>query len=830
MRIALLWIAFGLFCLTKISAQKINSPDVFLGYKLGTEFTYQYQVHSYFKYLETNSINLKLVNYGSTYEGRPLFVAIIGSKVNIERIKAIQESNLTKAGMLKGQELSDQPAIIWLSYNIHGNEAASTETSMKTTYELLTNSSYARFMDNTIVIIDPCLNPDGHTRYVQFYKERVGKERNIMPFTREHIEPWPGGRSNHYFFDLNRDWAWQTQKETKERIELMNQWLPHVHVDFHEMGIDNPYFFSPASEPMHEDISPWQKEFQFNVGKHLAKAFDTRNWLYFTAEIFDLFYPSYGDTYPTFNGAIGMTYEQGGSGKAGLAVLNSYNDTLTLKDRIEHHHIAGIQTIELTHLEAKRLNDEFKQYFHQAQNKPKGNIKSYIIKNIHPNKRVELEDFLNQNGINYGYGVAKPSSTKINVFDYQLRKDTTIQVQSNDMVISAFQPKSTLLKVLFEPYTHLPDSNTYDITAWAIPFAKGLEAYSSSLVLTPGDKQHDEFIQGLPRDGLNALMLDWTHISSAKFLNTALKAGFVARVNDQQIVIDKIVIPLGSILFIKSDNPALEELVALANKHEISLVSFNRSFPDSGPAFGSSRVRRIEKPKVGLVCGNGFNSSEIGEIWHLMDQEIDCSIHLFDKDLLNSSILNELNVLFITSFYDPAWLTESRISDLNKWVQQGGKLVLLENAVKQFAQKEKFGIKIKKEIKSDTTQKLEIRSFYDIERESIGKQNPGSIFKLELDNTHPLAYGYKNHFHILKTNTTIYEPLKDGHLIGIHKKGSHVSGFIGDQIKNHIESGMSIGVESIGKGHVIYFADNPIFRSFWDSGKLFFPNILFMMP
>jgi hypothetical protein len=826
----LLWIVFSFLSLTKISAQQINSPERYLGYELGSDFTYQYQVHSYFKHLESNSNNIKLVPYGSSYEGRPLFVAIIGSPKNLERLEAIRNSNLTKAGIVNGQELDDQPAVIWLSYNIHGNEAASTETSMKTAYELLTNSLYSRFMDNTLVIIDPCLNPDGHTRYVQFYKERVGKRKDIMPFTREHMEPWPGGRSNHYYFDLNRDWAWQTQKETKERIVLMNQWLPHVHVDFHEMGIDNPYFFSPASEPMHEDVSQWQKEFQLNVGKHLSSAFDQRNWLYFTAEIFDLFYPSYGDTYPTFNGAIGMTYEQGGSGRAGLAVLDSNRDTLTLKDRIEHHHIAGIYTVEKTHLEAKRLNQEFKQYFHQAQNKPKGNIKSYIIKNIHPKTRHELEGFLNLNGIKYGYGATNLNINKLNVFNYQMRKDTTIQVQSTDMVISAFQPKSTLLKVLFEPFTHLPDSNTYDITAWAIPYAKGLEAYAGNSVLTPGKQQEVEFVQGLPRDGLNALKLDWTHISASKFLNAALNAGFNARVNDQKITIDNVIIPLGSILFIKSDNPKLEDLYSLANRHEINLVSFNKSFPDSGPSFGSSRVRRIEKPKVGLVCGNGFNSSEIGEIWHLMDREIDCSIHLFDKEFLNSNTLNELNVLFITSFYDPTWLTESRISDINKWVQQGGRLVLIENAVKQFAQKELFSIKIKKEIKTDTIQKLEIRSYYDIERESIGMQNPGSIFKLELDNTHPLAYGYKNQFHILKTNTTIYEPLEDGHLIGIHKKGSHVSGFIGDQIKNHIESGMSIGIESIGKGHVIYFADNPIFRSFWDSGKLFFSNILYMIP
>ena len=328
-------------------SQNLKSPSEFLGYDIGTEFSRHSQVIDYFEYVsEYMSENVVLNYYGKTYERRPLMYAVLSSKKNIKEIEKIRQTHL---GVLKEKPLLlNDKAIVWLSYSVHGNESSSTEASMETLFNLLTKNS--DLLENTIVIIDPCLNPDGRDRYANWYNQTKTTPYTSDPVAKEHQEPWPGGRANHYLFDLNRDWAWITQIESKLRLKEYQKWLPHVHVDFHEQGINEPYYFAPAAEPYHEVITKWQRDFQKMIGNNNAKYFDKNGWLYFTKEIFDLLYPSYGDTYPTYLGAIGMTYEQAGGGVAGLGIINSEGKNLTLVDRVKHHTVSGITTVEISSL------------------------------------------------------------------------------------------------------------------------------------------------------------------------------------------------------------------------------------------------------------------------------------------------------------------------------------------------------------------------------------------------------------------------------------------------------------------------------------------------
>jgi hypothetical protein len=307
-----------------ISFSQIKSPEEFLGYSIGSRFTPHYKLVSYFQYVAENSPNtVKLEKYGETNEHRPLYLAFISSAENTANLENIRMNNMRLANLAKDKMMpaENSPAIVWLSYNVHGNEAASSEASMLTLFSLIDpkNTSTREWLKNTVVIIDPCLNPDGRDRYVNWYQSVVGNQYNPLAMSREHSEPWPRGRSNHYNFDLNRDWAWQTQLESRQRVAQYNQWLPQVHVDFHEQSYNAPYYFAPAAQPYHEVITKWQRDFQKIIGKNNAKYFDKNGWLYFTNERFDLLYPSYGDTYPIYNGSIGMTYEQGGIG-AGLGM------------------------------------------------------------------------------------------------------------------------------------------------------------------------------------------------------------------------------------------------------------------------------------------------------------------------------------------------------------------------------------------------------------------------------------------------------------------------------------------------------------------------------
>ncbi|MEX0884342.1 MAG: M14 family zinc carboxypeptidase, partial [Cyclobacteriaceae bacterium] len=326
-----------------------KSPAEFLGYELGERFTPHHRMVAYFQHVAASNSHVKIQEYGKTNERRPLMVAFISSQENIDQLETIRTDNLKRAGILSGETQTRVP-ITWMSYNVHGNEAVSSEATMMTLFSLVYpgETKTKGWLENSLVVLDPCLNPDGHDRYVNWYNQKMNDILQPDPQSVEHIEPWPGGRANHYLFDLNRDWAWQTQIESRQRMALYNHWLPQVHLDFHEQGVDEPYYFAPAAEPLHHQLTPFQMEYQEIFGRNTAGYFDQNDWFYFTKERFDLLYPSYGDTYPMYNGAIGMTIEQGGSGRAGIGIINAEGDTLTLKERIVHHHTTGLSAIETT--------------------------------------------------------------------------------------------------------------------------------------------------------------------------------------------------------------------------------------------------------------------------------------------------------------------------------------------------------------------------------------------------------------------------------------------------------------------------------------------------
>ena len=404
---------------------------------------------------------VKLQQYGKTNEGRALYLAFVSNAANISNLENIRVNNLRLAKQSGDNVAANTtaPAIVWMSYSVHGNETSSTEAALLTLYSLVdpSNTQTKQWLQNTVVIIDPCLNPDGRERYVNWYTSVSGKKADVEPVAREHREPWPGGRSNHYYFDLNRDWAWQTQVESRQRIQQYNQWLPQIHADFHEQGYNEPYYFAPAAEPYHEVITKWQRDFQKTIGRNHAKYFDRNGWLYFTNERFDLLYPSYGDTYPTFNGSIGMTYEQGGI-RAGLGIITAEGDTLTLDERVQHHHTTSLSTVEVASQHALQLVSNFKKYFDTDNS---GLYKSYIIKYKQEDReRIQsLLQFFKNNNIEYGRGSGNGSG-----YDYHTRKNASYSISGEDIVVSGTQPKSALVRVLFDPDPRLADSLTYDIT------------------------------------------------------------------------------------------------------------------------------------------------------------------------------------------------------------------------------------------------------------------------------------------------------------------------------------------------------------------------------
>ncbi|MEI3797383.1 MULTISPECIES: M14 family metallopeptidase [unclassified Chitinophaga] len=822
---------------------QLPTPGQFLGYPLGTQFTPHYKVVDYFKQVAATAKNVKLEQYGTTYEGRPLVMAIVASPENIGRLDEIRQHSLDMSNA-KGGNTGNQPVIVWLSYNVHGNEAVSTEAAMKALYELVNNGNAQtqQWLKNTIVIIDPCLNPDGRERYVNFYNNTRSVTPNVNRWSREHNEPWPGGRANHYYFDLNRDWAWQTQKESQQRVAKYNQWMPQLHVDFHEQEIEAPYYFAPAAEPFHDAITPWQRQLQVLIGRNNAKYFDQQGWLYFTKERFDLFYPSYGDTYPMYNGAIGMTYEQGGSGRAGVAVLKKDGDTLTLTDRIAHHFTTSMSTVEVASQQAEKIISEYKKYFEAAQKTPQGGYKSYVVKaGGNTEKLNTLAELLRKNNIAFGFGANAGSASG---FNYFTGKTETFTIDKEDLVINAYQPHSNMLRVLFEPVSHLTDSVTYDITAWALPYAYGLTSYAVKQPLTPAaDVPAARNNTTLSIQQPYAYLAKWNSVRDVKFLSALLQNDIKVRFTETPFTAGGKDFPAGTLIITRSGNTAKGDqfdrfITMQANHFKISLEAVATGFVDKGMDFGSDKIRFIRKPEVTLLAGRGISSLGMGEIWHFFEQQLDFPVTVVDERNVDDINWDRTDVLILADGDYKMFDDKAATDKLKEWVNNGGKLIALEGAAAQVAGAE-WGIKLKKEEEKDKDAKEKaaaahpydaVKPYANRERESIKQFIPGAIYKVQLDTTHPLAFGYPALYYTLKQDAHLYEFIESGGWnVGVLKKDSYLTGFVGASTRQQLKDGLLFGVKEIGNGAVIILADNPLFRSFWENGKLLFSNAVFLV-
>lgn len=836
-------ILFSITCLfISISFAQIKSPEEFLGYPIGTRYTPHYQIVNYFQYIAQEAPGMvKLQKYGETNEHRPLYLSFISTKENIGNLDKIRMNNMALANSSadKITPTEETPVIVWLSYNVHGNETSSSEASMLTLYALVdpSNQQSKEWLRNTVVIIDPCLNPDGRDRYVNWYNTMIGKDYNPLTISREHREPWPGGRSNHYNFDLNRDWVWQTQVESRARVAQYNQWLPQVHVDFHEQGVNEPYYFAPAAAPYHEVLTKWQRDFQKTIGKSNAKYFDKNSWLYFTNHRFDLFYPSYGDTYPLYNGSIGMTFEQGGI-SAGLGIMTNEDDTLTLTDRALHHFTTSMSTIETSSNNASKLIQNFHQYFNDAVDGKVGFYKTYVIKN-NPDDRERINAFLqllDQNSIQYG-----TSSGSAKGFHYQNKKEEGFTINNSDIVISATQAKSVMVKVLMEPQSVLEDSVTYDITAWSLPYAYGLDVYATTQKMSVNTQKLKSSFTNNPGEDAYGYVIRWQGVSTVKTIAQLLKKGIKMRYTETPFEMNGQSYGSGSVIITKKGNSELgnnlwKTVSSICNMNQVPINAVSTGMVDKGVDFGGDLVHEIKAPRVYMLTGEGVSSLAAGEIWSFFDNEIDYKINLINASDFNRINLNDVDVLILPDGNYRFLNDSSSATNLENWIEKGGRLIALEGAVAQLSKQEWSTLKKKKmeDNPKDSGQKknayADLKIFGNRERDDVSDNTPGAIFKVDVDNTHPLMFGYPSYYYTLKMDNSVYEFIKkDGWNVGVIKKENQVSGFVGSKLEPRLKDGLVFGVQDLGRGNVIYLTDDVMFRNFWQNGKLILCNAVFLV-
>ena len=857
-----------IFQLSTLFASSLQSPVEFLGYDLGDKFTFHHDAVDYFEHVSTVSDHVNLIEYGETYEGRPLIVAVITHPDNKESLETIRTHHLITSGLQEGEASENNFSIVWLSYSVHGNESSSMEAAIKTLYTFADtgNVEQMQWLEKVVLIIDPCINPDGRDRYAHFYRMTGNMIPNVDAKTRGHREPWPGGRTNHYYHDLNRDWCWQNQKESQERSRLYRQWMPHVHVDYHEQSYNDPYYFAPAVEPYHELITPWQKEFQQIIGQNNATSFDHNQLLYFRNEEFDLLYPGFGDTYPIFNGALGMTYEKGGSGAGGVAVKTSATDTLILKERLEHHYLTGLSTVEATYENSEKVIEEFQQFFKNSNSNPPGKYKTFIISHENnTNKRNDLMDLLDINGITYGYVSTSGSQSIDNAFNYTTGNTETIELSNKDLCISTRQDLAVLTHVLFEPVTYVSDSVTYDITAWSLPYIYGLQAYATETVfeLTDDSSKPDgstDYDFGINPYGY---LVSWGTINELNFLAEVLKNKVTVRVAEKSFTHSGIHYEPGALFISPRGNEhlgnKLHKIVSIATlNHLPDLKSIQTGGSSKGIDLGSSNFNVITQPRIGVLSGKGVSSSNFGEIWHFFEQQIQFPVSVFNSSDFNSIPFEDLDVLilpngsygFLKTEVPPSPQVKKETSasmlvkpspppQLLKWVNGGGRLIVIGSAMEKLVDQKGYGLvkyeseTAKKEAKKlDEKQKLEERDkkYGNRRRQRLVDTMYGNIVKSEMDNTHPLAFGYDKHYFSLKLEKKLYPLLPKGWNVGILKDpDSHISGFMGYRIKKKIKNNLMFGVYEAKKGRIIYMADNPLFRSYWYNSKVLFGNAIFLV-
>lgn len=797
-----------------IKAQdELQSPSDYLP-SYQSNFTFHHQVVDYAHYLSEKANTAFLRNYGQSNQGRPLIYMVISDGQNIQNLDSIQHYHQRLlSGSVNSIPEPYNKAIVWLSFGVHGNEAGATESALQTMYELISakQEGVSEWLDDVVVLLDPCLNPDGFDRYVQFYRSKKGVSANEKPFSLEHDEPWPGGRVNHYLFDLNRDWAWQTQVESQQRMKVYQQWYPHVHVDVHEQYPENPYYFAPAAPPYHEVIEDWQIDFQEDFGRNHALYFDAAGWLYFTQEYFDLFYPSYGDTYPIFNGAIGMTHEQAGHGIAGAAFHTQNGQTLRIADRIAHHTTTALSTVQTA---AKLKSDLIRKQQQFFTEQTSDEYAAYLYA---PGDgfqlTAELSELLAKNGFEFYCG-GQLEGEKVERMAISTTQDEGIHsLQAQDIIIPTQQFNSKLLKVLMQLNPRLNDTATYDITAWGIPHSFGhfyglkeFDAGNARVGPCPPQAVKEDYRERMSY----AYLWQPRSLQDYKTLSVLMQKGLKARIAGKSFTLNGEEYPVGTVVFMKADQMKTKEHISALNG--VNLEAVETGWTEEGPDLGSDAFSLLQASQIALIQDDRLDPNAYGFAWFFLDQYLPKGYTAIKAQQVIRK-LDEFNVLILTGG-TVRW-DESDQQKIKDWVANGGRIILVGRGVQQFQSDEKWALKVKaaEEAKEDS---------------DYHNHNPGSVVRLDWDAENPLGYHMSSTYYALSVARSAYEPLETGN-VGTLSDEVEVYGFMGNSIRENLQQSMKYAVRAHGKGALIYMVDDPLFRGFWKSGEQIMMNAIFFV-
>ena len=586
----------------------------------------------------------RLVSYGKTYEGRSLYYLVISSPANIKKLDEIRANNLRLADSRatspeEARKLTAKsPAVVWLAYGVHGNETSSCDAALVTAYHLLADKSdkTRETLEKLVVIIDPMENPDGRERFINVYRETRGVVPQSEPLASEHTERWPGGRFNHYLFDMNRDWFLQSQVESQGKVAAYLKWHPQIYVDAHEMGRDAHYYFDPPTDPINDLILPRQREWFHRLGRHQAARFDQYGFAYTTREMFDAFYPGYGSTWPTMHGGIGILWEQ--AGVRGKVIDKSDDTKLHYHDAVRHHYISGLSTIEVAVENREKLLEDFYQArVDGVRLGREGPVRDFfLLEGKTPYRAARLAAMLQHNGIDVRRveKSLKVSTTSINDGTKQER---TIPAGSYHVPLA--QPASRLARIILERHSdmgeefikrqldrlerRLPDE-IYDITSWSLPLAFGvtcLATHDSIEVESEPTAEPAAAGEVVGGPAKIAYLVSSEDESVPFALGHWLRAGLRVHVADQPLKLGGVDFAKGTLILKVHDNPESlhDDVAEAARTFGLRIHATDTGLVDEGAHLGGPDVRWVKPPKVAMLVDRPA-SYTVGHTWYLFDQ------------------------------------------------------------------------------------------------------------------------------------------------------------------------------------------------------------------
>ncbi|MBZ9628465.1 M14 family metallopeptidase [Psychroflexus sp. CAK1W] len=797
----------------------IPSPEDFLGYGIGEHHTRHDLIVAYMEKLAELSEKATLTEYGRTHEGRKLVMLTVTTPKNFSNMESIKSQHLAFTDPSKSPTNYDEvPVFINLGYNVHGNEPSSSEAALLMAYTLVASQTpeVLNYLENAVIFIDPTINPDGRDRHTQWANTYQGSPEVADPQDAEHNEYWPGGRTNHYWFDLNRDWLLAVNPESRGKLKWFHNWYPNVVTDFHEMGTQSTYFFEPMKPNASQDpIMPKENYEDLNTlfGNAFAKSLDSIGSLYFTKEVFDGTYPGYGSSYPDLQGGLALLFEQASS--RGHRQTTAFGE-ITFAFTIRNQYVSSIATVE-TAVSNKAYLRKYQQNFFKSA----------------------LTNASNSKIRGYSFGDPKDVNRTKAFIDKLLLHQIEVYEDGDRFVVPTDQPQYRMVQTMFETYDKYRDSVYYDASAWSLTNFYNMKSKPVNKVsLTNEITSTDGLINITPiNKTAYAYILDWDDYNAPAALRYMQDKGLVASISSKPFTVEyraekklfnygAVMIPVS--LQDQSSDEVFEIVKKAQEKYEVPVVDVTTGLNLDGVDLGSRNISPIKETKAAMLIGEGVRSYDAGEVWHLLDTRVHMPITKIPMRNLNKADLNKYTTLVMVSGkYN---LNDKQLQKIKDWVYGGNTLITLGTA-SEWAIKEEL---VKEELTTypkDSTAVVSRKPYVD-SPENLGKENIGGIIvKADIDRTHPLGFGFvDDQIPVYKNNTVWLKPSKNAYSTVVkYAENPHIDGFITEKnMEKYLKPSASLIVSKVGSGRVVMFADNPNFRGSWYGTNRLFLNALFL--